>query len=248
MLAHSIILLGLALFSITGFAADEKQFTLGSSFSPPLTTVEQTGMLDQIIKTAFSRLGLSASVIKLPSQRALSNANRGIDDGDILRVKGINKRYPNLVPIPEKMMDFQFVAFTHRNDIKIQDWASLKPYQIGLITGWKILENNTEGFQVTKVENATHLFNLLAKKRVDLVLYERLEGLALLKTLKMDNITMLEPPLAQREMFTYLHKKHAQLAEQLAVVIREMKQDGSYQHLKEVAFDAFLPAAYRDAQ
>jgi len=245
MLIRSIILLSMTLFSIIGFA-DEKKFTLGSSFTPPLTSTEQTGMLDQIMKEAFSRLGLSVSVIKLPSQRALTNANIGIDDGDILRIKGMEKYYPNLVPIPEKIMDFQFVAFTYRQDITIQNWESLKPYQIGLITGWKILEKNTEKFMVTKVENAMHLFELLAKKRVDLILYERLEGLALLKSLKMEEVTVLTPPLAQREMFTYLHKKHAKLAVQLATILQKMKQDGSYETLKQAAFNKFLPAAYRD--
>lgn len=247
MLMRSTILLIIALFSINSFA-DEKKFILGSSFTPPLTSTAQTGMLDQIMKEAFSRIGLSVSVIKLPSQRALTNANRGIDDGDILRIKGMEKHYPNLVPIPEKIMDFQFVAFTYRDDIKIQNWASLEPYQIGLIIGWKILEKNTEGFQVTAVENAMHLFELLAKKRVDIVLYERLEGLALLKKLNMEHITVLEPPLAQREMFTYLHKKHLKLTIQLADVLKKMKQDGSYQRLKQAAFNEFLPAAYRAMQ
>ena len=104
MLVRSIIFLSIALFSISSFAEDKK-FTFGSPFSPPLSSTEQTGMLDQIIKNAFFRLGLSASVTRLPAERSLTNANLGIDDGDILRIKGLEKIYPNLMPIPEKIMD-----------------------------------------------------------------------------------------------------------------------------------------------
>ncbi|MDZ7760731.1 MAG: hypothetical protein U5L00_10805 [Desulfovermiculus sp.] len=39
---------------------------------------------------------------------------------------------------------------------------------------------------------------------------------------------MLEPPLASRNMYLYMHKKHRHLVELLAGALRRMKQDGTY--------------------
>jgi polar amino acid transport system substrate-binding protein len=47
----------------------------------------------------------------------------------------------------------------------------------------------------------------------------------------MRDVQLCEPPLAMREMFIYLHKKHKALVPKLANVLREMKQDGRYQIL-----------------
>ena len=55
----------------------------------------------------------------------------------------------------------------------------------------------------------------------------------------MDSVVILrgskafQPPLARREVFFYLHKRHAALAERASEVLREMKRDGSYQRLVE---------------
>jgi len=42
---------------------------------------------------------------------------------------------------------------------------------------------------------------------------------------------MCNQPLAVKEMFIYLHKKHHSLVPQLSQALVEMKKDGSYQTL-----------------
>ena len=56
-------------------------------------------------------------------------------------------------------------------------------------------------------------------------------GKYLSNKLQLDNVVLQVPALAKKEMFMYLHKKHAALAPQLSQALSEMKKDGSYQGL-----------------
>jgi polar amino acid transport system substrate-binding protein len=185
-----------------------------------------------IIKEAFRRIGMEARVVHLPSERALVNANQGIDDGDFVRIAGIEKRYPNLIMVEEKICEFEFAAFSRHQGVTITDWQSLKPYNVGIITGWKILEANiTESRSLTKVSTPEALFDLLLHDRADLVVFDRLQGNALIKERGLSGVKALSPLLAQRDMYLYLHKRHAGLVPKLAEALRQMKQDGTHQRL-----------------
>jgi len=220
----------------------QTDIVLNTFMRPPLSNPFQTGMADLIFIEAFRRLGMTVTIVHLPAERALINANEGIDDGDFVRVGGLSKLYPNLIQVPEKIMNFEFVAFSRKTDIQTKNWESLKPFSIGLIRGWKILEENVVGAAwLTQVADPYLLFTLMENGRADIILYERLEGYGMIKELEMDDVKTLEPPLVQKEMFLYLHKKHSALSKPLARVLREMKMDGSYQTIINKSLKSYLP-------
>ena len=68
-------------------------------------------------------------------------------------------------------------------------------------------------------------------------------GLALIQQQGLKDVRPLEPPLATREMFIYLHKRHAELAPRLADALRALKHDGFYQRAYR---EKILP--YREAR
>ena len=140
--------------------------------------------------------------------------------------------------IEEKILDNEFVAYTLRPEIKVQGFADLKRYQVGHINGWKIFESNLPpGTRVTKVQNAEQLFSLLARDRVDVILYERWQGNHLIARQGI-KARMLAPPLATTEMFIYLHRKHEHLLAPAALALRDMKADGSYQRIVDQSLRA----------
>jgi polar amino acid transport system substrate-binding protein len=225
---YKYILFLVAMFTITPIQA-EPVVTIGTFLRDPLSNSQHTGMMDQLTIETLSRIGLQAKIVPLPAQRSLTLANAGDIDGDILRVANMERKYPNLIPVKEKMMTFDFVAFTRNRSYQLSNWRSLKRYRVALIKGWKILEVMTvDGVRIKKVLNEKELFKLLAKNKVDLVLYERYEGLALAKEMGMDDIHVIEPPLTSRPMYLYLHKKHASYATKAAKALKEMKHDGTY--------------------
>ena len=211
--------------------ADETVFTISTSYKSLLSNPEQTGMLDRIVKEAFSRIGCTAEIVFSPTEQSLFNVNEGILDGEINRIAGMEQKFPNLVRVPEANMTMHFVAFSKR-PYDIDGWESIRDLQIGIVRGWKILEENTADFlNVTLVPTETELFTMLIKDRIDVALYAILTGYEQIEQRGLEGITHLMPPLASRNMYLYMHKAHRDLVELLADALRRMKQDGTYDRI-----------------
>jgi len=211
--------------------AEEGVFTISTSYKSLLSNPEQTGMLDRLMKEAFRRIGIRAEIVFNPTERSLVDVNAGLADAELNRIEGMERSFPNLVRVPEPNMTMHFVAFA-RQPLSINGWESLRDLHIGIVRGWKILEKNTEGFpHVTLVPTETELFTMLQKDRIDVALYDKLTGYEQLNERGFTSIRHLEPPLASKEMFLYLNKKHKDLAEAIAKSLRDMKQDGTYDRI-----------------
>lgn len=205
---------------------------LNTGVRMPYTQPDRSGFLDRLVAEAFRRIGLKAEVqVYEASERALQNANGGIDDGMAMRIKGLEAQYPNLIRVPEKVIDNDFVAYSRKHDFPTRDWDALAPYQLAHIIGWKVYESRLGERQgVTRVRNADQLFELLRQNRTDVVLYERWQGLWWVREMGLE-ARLLEPPLASQEMFIYLHRKHEPLVGKVATTLAAMKKDGSYRRI-----------------
>lgn len=205
---------------------------LTTALGPSLSLTGQKGFVDQIVSEALSRNGVSLEVSHLPAERALINANDGVDDGDLNRIAGLTKFYPNLVQVPEKTFTMEFVAFSRNKEFTISDWSTLKPYSVGIITGWKILERNIpEKVVLTKVKNTEQLFSLLKSNRVDVILFGKWQGLDYIKKNNIKGMKLLTPALASRDMYVYFHKKNKYLVPLFTKSLRDMKKDGAYKSI-----------------
>jgi len=219
-------------FSNTGGAGDV--LVLNAAGSPPLINDDGTGFVERVVGEAFRRCGIELRLVHLPAERGLRNANAGIEDGEIGRTAGMERRYPNLVRVPEAIIRLRFVAFSRKHSFTVENWATLRRYRVGIIKGWKVFEDNLRGSAAPMlVDDAEQLFNLLERDRTDVVLYERWMGLALARKRGMSDAKALAPPLVSLDIFTYLHKKHAGLTGKVAAALRTIKADGTYQR----AFD-----------
>jgi polar amino acid transport system substrate-binding protein len=219
-------------------AADKLVLTTG--VVAPYTTADHKGFLDQIIVAVFKEAGLEAELQVYPTStaRTLLNANAGIDDGEAMRIAGLEKQYPNLIRVPETLIANDFVAYATQVQTATTDWKSIEPYVVSYMIGWKIFENNVHNVkEVTQVRDADQLFGLLANGRTDLALYERWQGLERIRALGL-KAHALEPPLARTDMFIYLHKKHEALVPRVAQALVRLKANGTYQRI----FDATLTA------
>lgn len=173
---------------------------LNTTFTAPLSTKSQSGFVDVIVSKALEHIGCKLESVYLPAERALINANAGIDDGDLLRIGGLQKTYINLIQVSEPVINIEFVVFTKNINSPINSWQDLKPYSVSIITGWKILERNiTDTVELTKVKNEFQLFTILEKNRVDAIIYSRWLGLNYIKQQHVRGVKVLEPPLAQKK-------------------------------------------------
>lgn len=217
------------------------ELVLNNPTAPPFTTANHDGLLDIVVGEAFNRAGLRLKLVVLPAERGLINANEGIEDGDLSRIAGIEKVYPNLVRVPEKIFDMDFVAFTRSENIKIASWDALQDYSVSYIKGWKIFEQNLlPKTEITTAEAPEQLLDMLALGRVQVVLYSRWMGLALAKAKGIKNIRVVEPALAHRAMYIYLNKRYAVYIPVIAKALREIKHEGLY---TKVCIEKFSPIA-----
>lgn len=188
----------------------------------------------QVVSTeAFRRLGVELKLVTLPSERSLVAANASDVDGEGLRIAGLNEQYPNLVRVPERYTNISFVAFSKDATIALdKGWESLRAHRVAFIGGWKMFETNaTVARTVHRVDKAEQMFRMLEEGRVDLVLYTRADGLALVRSLGLSSIAPLSPSLRDVDMFLYLNKRHESLVPRLTQTLREMKSDGTYNRL-----------------
>ena len=244
-----MVCLSLVVLTLSGnpaYAENVTTLVLNDTNDPPYTTVAGDGFVDVIVGEAFRRAGFRLKLIKLPPERGLVNANAGIEDGDLTRIAGLEKNYPNLVRVPEKLMDWHFVAFTRQAKPAEASWNSLEQLSVGHIKGWKIFEQNLRpSTQITTTDNPGQLFAMLDKDRIDVALYERWLGYALAKQMGMQKMRVVEPPLAVREMYIYLHKRHADKIPAIAAALRAIKAEGMY---SRVCREKFAPLGASNAQ
>lgn len=245
MASRKLILLAWACLGLVpaAHAQSGDALVLNTGVRAPYTQPDRSGFLDRLVAELFRRVGIKAEVqVYEASERALQNANDGIDDGMAMRIKGLEAQYPNLVRVPEKIIDNDFVAYSRRRDFPTRDWDALAPYHVAHIIGWKVFEKNLGNRgNVTRVKDARQLFELLHQDRTDVILYERWQGLWWSREMALE-ARLLDPPLASQEMFIYLHRKHAPLADKVAAALAKMKKDGSYRRIFD---ESLAPLAAR---
>lgn len=180
--------------------------------------------MNAVVTEAFRRMGIKIRIIAMPSKRSLINANKGIEDGNLLRTKGITARYPNLLMVPEKLSINQIVAFSKNRNIRVDGWKSLNSYHVVCVNGWRNCERELPApKQKTIVKNDKLLFTLLEKNRADVGIFGRNTGMATLKKLGITDIIPLEPPIIVSDLFLYIHKKHESLIPDISSTLRQMK-------------------------
>ena len=128
-------------------------------------------------------------------------------------------------------------GFTARSDLQVNGLNDLLSLRVGYVGGWKILEERVRAAEILRVRGPDQLFQLLPDKKADLVIYERITGLQLVKEMGLKGIRPLDPPLLVTPQHLMLNRRHQHLVEPLASAIRALKADGTYATIFKAAGD-----------
>lgn len=228
----------LLLNSVAALSGDILQ--VSSGIREPLSNLQQTGFNDLVTKEVFRRAGYEINILRMPAARALHDLDNGVTDADLVRIKKIGAVFQNIRVVPEKIIDFDFVAISKNLEFKPDGWDSLKPYEVGIVSGWRILEVNVKSnISVTRVEDTRQLIKILNNDRVDLVVSERWQARQAIKSLDINSLTIHEPPIKSNELFIVVHKRHEKLIPKLTSIIKSMKQDGSFERIYKQTLGKF---------
>lgn len=236
-----LLLLFVAALASPATAAPDRM-VLSTGMREPWTNADHTGFTDLVVAEVFRRLGIKADVsVIFARARGIRLVDEGVDDGLTAAVAGLDKDYPNLVRVPEKIFDNDFVAATLALDDAGKAWpiksfADLAPYSVAYIIGWQIFDKNLGPVrELAQAKDADQLLTLLGNRRAEVILHERWQVLWLAQQRNM-TLRVFEPPLAPVPMFMYLHRKHIDLVPRVAAELAVMKRDGTYRALAERAF------------
>ena len=188
----------------------------------------------EFLRMVLERVDYDLEIQQHQSARCFELSNSGQVDGEIWRIRGVDAQYPNLIRVPVALWSHPELAFV-KDDIALTGWESLAPYRVAYRVGTKIVENNIEGIVTKKVplDTIAEGFDLLANGEVDVVISDNIVGSVLLNTdeYRESGIRQIERPLDSALLFTYLHKKHADLVPVLAEAIKRAKRDGTYSRI-----------------
>lgn len=184
-----------------------------------------TSIAEKVMDMAYRKVGMNLTVHYLPGERSLRSANNGEMDGELYRKLGMERDYPNLIIVPVPLLTYEIVIFTYGTNFVVTGWESLRPYTIGFVKGIKIIEQNTIGMKLEPAPTVRQAFQKMLLGRSDIVVANRISGLAALNELKQGDITVLMPPLATFPVIHYVNKKNEALVPALTAVLQKMQKD-----------------------
>lgn len=178
-----------------------------------------------LLQEAYARLGYDVSSVILPAARCLVATETGAVDGEVLRTKRVEKRFPNLIRIDVPLHTTRIAAFTCSPDIEVTGWESIEDYHVGIRTGISYLELATRDFtKVTKRIRPEHLFEQLSQGRIEVVIANPEEADAY-KALNPDTCITMRHIMAEFPLYHYLNKKNAHLVPEITHILRQLQQD-----------------------
>jgi polar amino acid transport system substrate-binding protein len=210
--------------------------TLQSNDHFTIVKIEDTILTEtsfSILKEAYSKLNIKIKTKLLPGQRALIATDYGHYDAELIRIKGIDKKYKNLIRIDVPIMNVQGVIFSKDIDIKTNSWDDLKPYKLGFLRGIVLATENTQGFDRKLLSTNEQLYQMLDIGRLDMVFSGFLTGSYYVSKLGIKNVKVLNPPLVQTDVYHYVHKKHKTIVPKLYKILFKMKQSGRIDEIKK---------------
>lgn len=201
-----------------------------SSENLKFTTIQGSAfpyVAEKVVKEAYRRIGIDIIVDFYPGKRSLILSNEGKKyDGELYRIGGVEKRFPNLIPIPVPIHLLEGMVFTKDTKFDVNGWDSLRPYKIGVRRGIAFTFRGTQGMNSVPVNSNKQLFEMLDKGRLDIVVLARMNALKYFQKTKFPNIKILEPAVEVHKMYHYVHKKNAHLIPKLVLALKDMEKEG----------------------
>lgn len=209
-----------------------KEFVLGTLGDPqhPLVKVRVA-----FLQEVFKEHGQDLTVKHFPAERSLEAANKGETDGDMFReYKMDTTNYPNLVMVNCPVSYYPLFAFVTNPSLKIEKIQDLASYRVITMRGDRIMEGKINPVipkeKLTIVTSYEQGFKMLAAGRADIVVSDRAKAFYYMKKLGVeDKVTMVKKPLLLVNLYTYINKKHASLADGIAATMKAKMDDGTYE-------------------
>ena len=185
-----------------------------------------TSTCRSIAREALANIGITVEYRAYPGARALQMADSGAVDGELGRIKGIEKRFPNLIRVDSMLAPAVAHVFSGGPEFAVEGWHSLKPYSIAIHRGHVYAQAGTRGMRAVAVETDLQILKMLKHGRTDIAVMVTLDGLKTRHDARFEGIKVLSPRLLTVSVYLYLHRKHARLVPSIGASLQEMADNG----------------------
>lgn len=195
----------------------------------------RTQMTFQILSEAYSALGINLEFKEYPILRSTHSAHTGKVDGEVFKISGLDKKYPNLIKIPVPLDDIELMVMTRKDSSLHANWASLRYASVGYFRGIFLIERMIAAKKIRNakpLETNEQLIKMVSLGRLDAGLIARIAGIMNLKKSQVNNVVLHPQPIAATPVYHYLNNKHADLVPELIKALKKMKETGRMKEIK----------------
>ena len=160
--------------------AVERVVKIASDPYPPwvlgeIGTIANGGIATEIVEELFHRLNMKTRVNIYPFKRGLQRIKDGDEDVILMVSRSKEREKYMLFTHPIRDVKFVFYHSVGKKNFNWNQWEDLKPYVIGVVTGYNLGEKWNKAIKKHKLtieEVKTDIFNVekLLKGRIDILL------------------------------------------------------------------------------
>jgi polar amino acid transport system substrate-binding protein len=180
------------------------------------------------LEVVYARAGIPVEFVPLPQKRSLYLAVEGDIDGDAGRILGLEKRYPSMVPVDVKLLDFNGAAYVVKGQEigRFRD-PLLDVMKVGGLCGVVWVEKVMKGRCMEYVKTYEALFAMLMEGRIDIALSSRLSAEEIFShdAKRYSRIRRLEPLVYRTSFYHYLNMKNTDIVPRLEKALRELRAE-----------------------
>lgn len=215
---------------------------------PDHEALTETGL--SIVTEMYRRIGYQVQESRLPARRSLREADSGDSDGEVMRAADLEKRFPDLIRIPEPLIEQDIVAFTAGNPALLPGgWDDLGGHSVCARLGNLLVEDNLNalpGARVTFAADSAQVFHMLKAGRCDYAVLPRAAWIDAQQA-GITGLAEATPVLAHFTTYHFVSRRRAMLVPSLAAVVRQLRGEG-FLARAEADLDAAIAAAQAESE
>lgn len=197
----------------------------------------------RIMTEAYRRLGITIEVRRFAAELATQRSSSGAVDGEVLRLDGLDQRYPDLVQVPVPVSLLEVAVYSRDSTRHVTAWQDLTGLNVAAVRGVTAVERAIGDLHVRQVDTYAELYPLLVRGEVDAIIAPVLQTRLTLGTTRGVYRNGL---LGTYLLYHYLHRKNAALVAQVEPVLKTMLLDGTIARIQAAQLAAL--AAGRPAR
>ena len=197
---------------------------------------------DMVLREAFRRLDREFVARVYPPVRSGMLLEMGQVDAEAIRPEGYSKVYPQAVRVNQTLLEVSFAVAVTDPDLKITRWEDFrrKSYRVESVRGVEplrqILSEYIDEDNLSEVSEVEQGIAKLIAGRTDVLVDFRGRMLPDADDMRLRGkevyVSDIEDEVAH---YTYLNKQHADLANALAEVFAQMKEEGLFDRYMQEA-------------